>query len=142
MKEEIENYIINKMYKNIGTLPIRDSPYITPEMYLASHNSRYILAKKLRSYYSEKSDVMIEWLFYWLLDRINGIDMQINIYSCIFVPVCIGIASLMEGYKIPTLIIYFIIMIWQITKAYLKKDFYEFHYILVDREFKRRALGG
>lgn len=137
------DFLIRLICKNIESIPTNNSPYITIEMYHASEKSLYILAKQLKVYYSQQNDIYLEWLYYWVQNRIEGEKMLINIFSSVYVPVCIGICTLFTKlfwlWPLLLLCTYFFIMLYFILREYKAKKFYEFHMRIIEIEYEKRT---
>lgn len=138
VKSKLWSFIFTLVYKNIDSIPTNDSPYITVEMYRACKTSLFILAKRLREYYENQDDNNLEWLYYWVQCKIEGATMLINIFSCAFIPVCVGICTLWKIAPLLLLLGYFIMMLYYILNQYIAKLYYEFHMRIIENEYEKR----
>ena len=123
-------------------LPLKDSPYITYVMYVSLSGNLYILANNLKIYYKNKEIVQQEYLYYWIQDKIKRCEMLINIISSIYVAICFGLFTFLEGTwsddKL-ALICYFAVSIVLVSLMYIThrlKSFYEFHFQILIHQNK------
>lgn len=123
-------------------IPLKDSPYITYEMYASSSSNLYILANYLKKYYQNKEIVQQEYLYYWMQDKIKRCEMLINIISSIYVAICFGLFTFLEGTWPDdnlALMCYFVVSFILVSLMYIVyrlKSFYEFHFQILIHQNK------